>query len=151
MIEKVTLDLGSLRFAQAGTEENILLRPLEAHMYAWRTHKAPLQLWLCVEGLGYWRWSEPFSPGGDLKEGQPPLVRKIDHGTHVTTVIVSMRSLAKTSQCQITINGLISTASLLRDTLEVRAVMHRHGAALAASATGLVVTANSIVFSLIFV
>ena len=34
-----------------------------------------------------------------------------------------------------TVSGLVSTASLLRDHLEVRAVLHRHGAALAAAAT----------------
>ena len=89
----------SIRFGQAGTEENLLLRPLEAHMYAWRTHKSSLQLWLCVEGLGYWRWCEPFSLSND---GQPQL-RKIDHGTHVTTVVISIKKLAKSSQRQVSV------------------------------------------------
>lgn len=89
----------SIRFGQAGTEENLLLRPLEAHMYAWRTHKASLQLWLCVEGLGYWRWCEPFS----LAVVQPQ-VRKIDHGTHVTTVVISIKKLAKSRQRQASID-----------------------------------------------
>ena len=139
----------SIRFGQVDTEENILLRPSEAHMYAWRSQRTRLQLRLCVEGLGYWRWCEPFSLRKDNNDNSSiPIatnneaqVRSIDHGTHVTTLLVTMTQLnphlnsCQPLQYQVMVSGLISTASLLRDHLEVRAVLHKSGAALAAAAT----------------
>ena len=52
-----------------------------------------------------------------------PYVFRIDHGSHVTTLIVSVRNLATRGQWRVTISGSISTASLLRERLEIRAVL----------------------------
>ena len=41
----------------------------------------------------------------------------------MSTLIVSVRNLANHGQWRVTISGLISTASLLRERLEVRAVL----------------------------
>ena len=129
----------SIRFGQADTEENILLRPSEAHMYAWRSQRTRLQLRLCVEGLGYWRWCESFELSNANVNTCNTTYRSIDHGTHITTLVITLRKMAENeascSQFHVLISGLISTASLLRDHLEVRAVLHKHGAALAAAAT----------------
>ena len=118
----------SIRFGQLGTDENLLLRPLESVMYSWRSTKSSLQLKLCVEGLGHWRWCDPYPV---QEEGV--LVRSIDHGTHLTTVAISIKK--SLGQVHVIVNGLISTASLLQDHLEVRAVLHKNGPALAAGAT----------------
>ena len=48
---------------------------------------------------------------------------RIDHGSHVSTLIVSVRNLATRGQWRVTISGSISTASLLRERLEIRAVL----------------------------
>ena len=129
----------SIRFGQADTEENILLRPSEAHMYAWRSQRTRLQLRLCVEGLGYWRWCDSFDLSNRNGNVCKTTYRSIDHGTHVTTLVITLKKMDKNeascSQYHVLISGLISTASLLRDHLEVRAVLHKHGAALAAAAT----------------
>ena len=54
---------------------------------------------------------------------------RIDHGTHVSTLIVSVRNLATRGQWRVIISGLISTGSLLRERLEVRAVLKPNVAA----------------------
>ena len=129
----------SIRFGQADTEENILLRPSEAHMYAWRSQRTRLHLRLCVEGLGYWRWCESFNLEYGTETPCKARFRSIDHGTHITTLVITMKKMGQNesgcNQYHVMISGLISTASLLRDHLEVRAVLHKHGAALAAAAT----------------
>ena len=130
----------SIRFGQADTDENILLRPSEAHMYAWRSQRTRLQLRLCVEGLGYWRWCESFELSYGEENALNARFRAIDHGTHITTLVITMKKMSQAyesscSQYHVIVSGLISTASLLRDHLEVRAVLHKHGAALAAAAT----------------
>ena len=129
----------SIRFGQADTEENILLRPSEAHMYAWRSQRTRLQLRLCVEGLGYWRWCESFELSNANANDCKTMYRSIDHGTHITTLVITLKKMdengASCNQFRVLISGLISTTSLLRDHLEVRAVLHKHGAALAAAAT----------------
>ena len=52
--------LEPIRFGQVDTEENILLRPGECSLYAWRSQKARLQIRLCVDG-GFWKWCDPFA------------------------------------------------------------------------------------------
>ena len=109
-------------------------------MYAWRSQRTRLKLRLCVEGLGYWRWCEPFGLSYGTEYPSKTEVRSIDHGTHVTTLVITIKRMDQSngsncSQYHVNVSGLISTASLLRDHLEVRAVLHKHGAALAAAAT----------------
>lgn len=129
----------SIRFGQAGTEENLLLKPKEATVYSWRSHRARrLQMRICVEGLGYWRWSEPFDiPVHD--EAPLTVLRSIDHKTHLTTLVVRIEGKkGRRPIRRVIVSGLVSALSLLRDRhhqLEVKAVLHKTGSALAAAAT----------------
>ncbi len=112
----------AVRIGQADTEENVLLLPTESIMYVWRTNKARLLLRLCVES-GFWKWCQPFS----LHE-EGTLVRKVDHGTHVSCLHVTLKRLSPT-KFSILLNGSISTASLLRENLEVKLILkpeHSH-------------------------
>ena len=46
---------------------------------------------------------------------------RIDQGSHVSSLIISVTKLGSQGQFRVNISGLISTASLLRERLEVRA------------------------------
>ena len=94
-------------------------------LYSWRSQKARLIMRLCVEG-GYWKWCEPFplSNTRDTETGKREvvLVRTIDHTSHKITLVVTIREV-KSTQYQVIISGLLTTASLIKDHLEVRVVM----------------------------
>lgn len=106
---------GSIRFGQVNTEENHLLLPQQAFMYAWRSPKASLKLRVCVEG-GLWQWCEAF-PLSHPKT----FVTNIDNGEQTTSLVVSIRSITTTER-QIVIQGLLSAASLLKDHLELKVI-----------------------------
>ena len=112
-----------IRFGQADTEENHLLKTQECHMYAWRSHKARLLLRVCLEG-GYWTWCEPFSLVTDNHNEESAVIRSIDHGSHKASLVITLRKLRPT-QIQVVISGLLSVGSLLKDHLELR-VIHKH-------------------------
>ncbi len=133
----------AVRFGQAGTDENILLRPRECHLYAWRSPRARLLMRLCVEG-GSWRWCEPFKlecgktlvrevkeAADDAKGAQrgPIIVRC----TRINSVQKKVRRdlssyLLLFDSCipislQVCFGGSLAAASLLRDHLEFRVLM----------------------------
>ena len=97
----------------------------EAMLYSWRSQKARLTMRLCVEG-GYWKWCEPFplsnAKDSEIGKRDVVLVRTIDHTSHKVTLVVTIRRL-KSTQYQVIISGLLTTASLVKDHLEVRVVM----------------------------
>ena len=74
---------------------------------------------LCVEG-GYWKWCEPFSLSNAKHSESGPrdavLVRTIDHTSHKATLVVTIRRL-KSTQYQVIISGLLTTASLVSRTI----------------------------------
>ena len=112
-----------VRFGQADTEENNLLKTQECHMYAWRSHKARLLLRVCLEG-GYWTWCDPFSLTPENNAKESTIVRSIDHGSHKASLVITLRRL-KPTQVQVILSGLLSVGSLLKDHLELR-VIHKH-------------------------
>ena len=111
-----------IRFGQADTEENHLLKTQECHMYAWRSHKARLLLRICLEG-GYWTWCEPFSLSPDKDSSESTVIRSIDHGSHKVSLVITLRRL-KPTQVQVIVSGILSVGSLLKDHLELR-VIHK--------------------------
>jgi vacuolar protein sorting-associated protein 13B len=115
-----------VRFGQADTEENQLLKPTEATMYAWRSPKARLLMRVCVEG-GYWRWCDPFSlsvGGSSSNNNGVTVIRSIDHGAQNSTLVITVRRV-KSTQYQVLIYGLLTTASLIKDHLELRVIMKK--------------------------
>ena len=92
-------------------------------LYSWRSHKARLVMRLCVEG-GYWKWCEPFPLSLDGGNEDAVFVRTIDHTSHKSTLVVTVRQV-KSTQFQVTVSGLLTTASLIKDNLEVRVVMRQ--------------------------
>ncbi|TRY71636.1 hypothetical protein TCAL_05294 [Tigriopus californicus] len=104
-----------IRFGQVNTEENHLLLPQNAFMYAWRSPKASLKLRVCVEG-GLWQWCEAF-PLSHPKT----FVANIDNGEQTTSLVVSIRNITTTEK-QIVIQGLLSAARLLKDHLELKVI-----------------------------
>lgn len=110
-----------LRVGQADTDESILVRPNEKLLYVWRSQKARLMLRCSVESAiqpGVWKWSEPFT----LRKGT--IAAKINHGAYINTFCISVSKTSPTKY-SLAINGLLSTASFLKDSLEVRLVLKK--------------------------
>lgn len=108
-----------IRVGQADTEETVLLKPSTELLYAWRSHKTRLMLRCSVESKvqpGTWKWTEPFS----IREGV--VSARINHGAYITTLCVTVKRTS-TTRFVIMINGLVSTSSLLQDSLEVRLIL----------------------------
>ena len=111
-----------LRIGQADTDESLMVGSGAKTPYVWRSQKARLMLRCSTESaiqMGVWRWTEPFS----LREGS--IAVRIHHDGYHSTLIVSMKKSSAT-KFEIRINGLITTASLLRESLETRIVLKRN-------------------------
>lgn len=111
-----------MRIGQADTDESLMLPAHELIAYVWRSQKARLMLRCSTESaiqIGSWRWSEPFS----LREGV--ITARVQHDGYCNTIVVTMKKLSATKH-KIFINGLISVASLLRESLETRIILKRN-------------------------
>ncbi len=80
----------AIRFGQADTDENILLRPQECHLYAWRSPRARLLLRLCVEG-GFWKWCEPFPLSAESN-----IIRHVQNDDSPAPVVIGCTKLTST-------------------------------------------------------
>lgn len=112
----------AIRIGQADTDESLLMRANSQTAYIWRSHKARLMLRCSSENVlqtGIWRWTDPFS----LREGV--IGAKITHDGFVQNVVISMKKKGATKY-SVVINGLIATASLLKENLETRLVLKRN-------------------------
>ena len=112
----------SMRVGQADTEESILIKPGDTLQYPWRSQKARLMLRLSLESVlqdSKWKWSEPFT----VRDGT--FTSKIDYGAYVNTIVVCIQNTGVLKYV-VNLNGLISTASLLKESLEVRFILKKH-------------------------
>ena len=112
----------SMRVGQADTEESILIKPGDTLQYPWRSQKARLMLRLSLESVlqdSKWKWSEPFT----VRDGT--FTSKIDYGAYVNTIVVCIQKTGVLKYV-VNLNGLISTASLLKESLEVRFILKKH-------------------------
>ena len=112
----------SMRVGQADTEESILIKPGDTLQYPWRSQKARLMLRLSLESVlqdSKWKWSEPFT----VRDGT--FTPKIDYGAYVNTIVVCVQKTGVLKYF-VNLNGLISTASLLKESLEVRFILKKH-------------------------
>ena len=111
-----------MRVGQADTEESILIKPGDTLQYPWRSQKARLMLRLSLESVlqdSKWKWSEPFT----VRDGT--FTSKIDYGAYVNTIVVCVQKTGVLKYF-VNLNGLISTASLLKESLEVRFILKKH-------------------------
>ncbi|XP_035828543.1 vacuolar protein sorting-associated protein 13B [Aplysia californica] len=96
----------ALRFGQAGTDENILLKSREMFAYSWRTHTAPQLLHLCVDQPS-WKWTEPFAV--DQVGSSVRSVRARDQRYGVIVLVKKLSAL----QMKVTICGQVLVSNRL--------------------------------------
>ena len=112
-----------LKIGQTDTEEALVLQPSQkVQPYIWRSQKARLMLCCSTESAiqpGIWKRSEPFS----IREGV--ITAKINHEGYINTLVISMKR-DRFNRFKIVINGLVSTANLLSEHLEVRLVFKKN-------------------------
>lgn len=103
----------SIRFGQAGTDENLVLKSRDMHCYSWRTHKSKQQLHVCLDGR-VWKWCEPFDV-----EGVGQVVRSVRTNDQIYSLIIYVTQLTNV-QKQVRIRGQLMLFSCLTLPLEVK-------------------------------
>uniref|UniRef100_A0A0K2T0P4 Chorein N-terminal domain-containing protein n=1 Tax=Lepeophtheirus salmonis TaxID=72036 RepID=A0A0K2T0P4_LEPSM len=109
-----------LQFGQVGTDEAICIKPQEIYMYSWRSSKAQKYLHIRTEkhanGDSMGVWSEAFPLVLSEKEN---IVRRT--GDPVPNIFII--NFKQVQLClQVTISGLIGSASCLKEPLEIKLV-----------------------------
>ncbi|KAK3772280.1 hypothetical protein RRG08_039097 [Elysia crispata] len=113
----------TIRFGQAGTNENIVLNSREMCGYSWRSEACAELLHLCMD-VPSWKWTEPFPVNGGGESGSNrrapgSIVRRVVTQDQSWVVIIRVRHLSSL-QTQVTICGQLLVSNRLSQPISMR-------------------------------
>ncbi|GFR62926.1 vacuolar protein sorting-associated protein 13B [Elysia marginata] len=121
----------TIRFGQAGTNENIVLNSREMCGYSWRSETCAELLHLCIDSPS-WKWTEPFSvscggirSSGSSSKAPTSIVRSVVAQDQSWVVIIRVKPLSGL-HTQVSICGQLLVSNRLSQPISLRLSSSKH-------------------------